>query len=68
MITPYNPQHIEVVEQNNQTILEAAREMFHDQDLLMHLRAEESRTGVYVENLTPHQVLKNKNLEEDFSG
>ena len=44
------------------------RDMLHDQDLPMHLWAEASRTMVYVQNRTPHRVLKNKTPEEVFSG
>ena len=43
------------------------REMLHDQDLPMHLWAEVARIVVYVQNPTPHRVLKNKTLEEVFS-
>ena len=64
--TPYNPQQNGVVEWNNRTIMEAAREMLHDQDLPMHLWAEAVRIEVYVQNHTPHRVLKNKTLEEVF--
>ena len=35
--TPYNPQQNGVVQRKNRTIMEAAREMLHDQDLPMHL-------------------------------
>ena len=48
--------------------MEAARAMLHDQDLPMHLWAEASRTSMYVQNHTPHRVLKNKTPEEVFSG
>ena len=48
--------------------MEATRAMIHDQDLPMHLWAEAARTMVYVQNRTPHRVLKNKTLEEVFSG
>ena len=48
--------------------MEATRAMLHDQDLPMHLWVEEARTTVYVQNCTPHRVLDNKTLEEDFSG
>ena len=48
--------------------MEAAKAMLHDQDLPMHLWAEGARTSVYVQNRTPHRVLDNKTLEEDFSG
>ena len=48
--------------------MEAVRGMLHDQDLPMHLWAEVARTMVYVQNCTPHRVLKNKTPEEVFSG
>ena len=48
--------------------MEAAKAMLHDQDLLMHLWAEASRTVVYVQNRTPHRVLENKTPEEVFFG
>ena len=57
-----------IAERKNRTIMEAAREMLHDQDLPMHLWAEASRTVVYVQNHTPHRVLKSKTPEEVFSG
>ena len=47
--------------------MEAAKEMFHDQDLPMHLWTEAAKIAVYVQNHTPHRVLKNKTLEEIFS-
>ena len=34
----------------------------------MQLWVEAIRTSMYVQNHTPHRVLDNKNLEEDFSG
>ena len=66
MTTPYNPQHNGVVERKNRAIMEAAREMLHDQDLPIHLWAEEARTVVYVQNHTTHRVLENKTPEEVF--
>ena len=42
--------------------------MLHDQDLPMHLWEEASKTAVYVQNCTPHRVLKNKTPEEVFFG
>ena len=48
--------------------MEAAKAMLHDQDLPMHLWEEAARTTVYVQNCTPHRVLKNKTPEEVFSG
>ena len=46
--TPYNPQPNEIAERKNRIIMEAARDMVHDQDLHMHLWAEASRTVVYL--------------------
>ena len=48
--------------------MEATRAMLHDQDLPMHLWAEDARTTVYVQNRTPHRVLENKTSKEVFSG
>ena len=46
--------------------MEAVKAMLHDQDLPMHLWTKASRIVVYVQNRTPHRVLKNKTLEEVF--
>ena len=46
--------------------MESTRAMLHDQDLPMHLWAEAARTGMYVQNRTPHRVLKNNTPEEVF--
>ena len=67
MSTPYNPQQNGIAERKNRTIMEAARDMLHDQDISMHLWVEASRTTVYVQNHTPHRVLENKTPEEVFS-
>ena len=48
-------------------IMEAARAMLHDQDIPMHLWAEDAKTLVYVHNHTPHRVLEKKTPEEVFS-
>ena len=68
LTTPYNPKQNGVAERKNRTIIEVARAMLHDQDLPMHLWEEASRTTMYVQNHTPHRVLKNKTLKEVFSG
>ena len=67
MSTPYSPQQNGVAEWKNRTIMEAAKEMLHDQDLPMHIWAEAARTVMYVQNRTPHRVLENKTPEEVFS-
>ena len=47
--------------------MEVARAMLHDQDIPMHLWEEASRTAMYLQNRTPHKLLKKKTLEEVFS-
>ena len=47
--------------------MEPAKAMLHNQDILIHLWEEATRTIVYVQNHTPHRVLENKTMEEDFS-
>ena len=46
--------------------MEVAKAMLHDQDLPMHIWMEAARTAVYVQNHTPHRVLKNTTPEEVF--
>ena len=41
--------------------------MIHDQNLPMILWAEASTTTVYVQNKSPHQILKNITPEEAFT-
>ena len=50
LTTPYNPQQNGVAEINNRTIRKGVNTMIYDQDLPMHLWAEEARTIVYVHN------------------
>ena len=57
-----------IAERKNRTIMEAARAMIHVQDLPMHIWAEAARTTMYVQNHTPHRVIKNKTPKEVFSG
>ena len=42
--------------------------MIHDQNLPMFLWAKTSMTIVYVQNMSPHKILKNMILEEAFTG
>jgi hypothetical protein len=52
----------------NRTIIEAIKAMIHDQSLPMILWAEACMTAVYVQNRSPHQILKNITPEEAFTG
>ena len=47
-------------------IMEAARAMLNDQDLPIHLWVEAARIAMYVQNCTPHKVLKNKTPKKVF--
>jgi hypothetical protein len=63
---PYNPQQNGVAERKNETIIEATKAMIHDQSLPMTLWAEACMI-VYVQNCSPHQILKNITPEEAFT-
>jgi transposase InsO family protein len=65
---PYNPQQNGVAERKNRSIIEATKAMIHDQNLPMILWAKASMTAVYVQNRSPHKILKNMTLEEAFTG
>jgi hypothetical protein len=65
---PYNPQQNGVVERKNRKICEAAKAMMFDQDLPNSLWAEATSTVVYIQNMCPHAILKDKTPEEVFSG
>jgi hypothetical protein len=42
--------------------------MLHDQDLPMMLWVEACNTTIYVQNKSPHRILKEKTTEEAFTG
>jgi hypothetical protein len=48
--------------------MEEVKAMIHDKHLPMHLWAEETRTVVYVEKISPHRALGKKTSEEMFKG
>ena len=66
-IVPYNPQQNGVGERKNRSIVEATKVMIHDQNLPMIMWAEASMTIVYVQNKSPHKILKNMTPEEAFT-
>jgi hypothetical protein len=65
---PYNPRQNGVAERKNRTIIEETKAMIHDKILPMILWEEASMKIVYVQNMSPHQILKNMTPEEDFTG
>jgi transposase InsO family protein len=67
-IISYNPQHNGIAERKNITIVEETKAMIHDHNIPMIPWAEESMTIVYVQNMSPHQILKKMTLKEAFIG
>jgi len=68
LVVPYNTPQNGVNERKNRTIVEASKEMIHDEDLPMFLWGEASKTIVYVQNRSPHQILESKTFEKVFKG
>jgi hypothetical protein len=68
LIVPYNPQQNGFVERKNRTICEAVKAMMFDQDLPNLLWAKATSTAMYIQNMYPHAILKDKTLEEVFLG
>jgi hypothetical protein len=65
---PYNPHQNGVAKRKNRIICEAVKVMMFDQYLQNYLWAEATSTAVYIHNRCPHAILKDKCLEEVFSG
>jgi hypothetical protein len=65
---PYNPQKNRVAERKNRAISEAMKAMMFDQDLPNSLWEEATTIVVYIQKKCPHAILKEKTLEEVFSG
>jgi hypothetical protein len=65
---PYNPQQNGVSKRKKKTICEAAKVMMFEQDLPNSLRAEATSTVMYIQNMFPHSILKDKTLEQVFLG
>lgn len=66
--TPYNSEQNGVAERKNRTIVEVARAMMYDQDMLKFLWAEACNIIVYVQNKTPHRALGKVTPEKVFTG
>jgi transposase InsO family protein len=67
LIVPHNPQQNGVAERKNRSIEESVKAMMNDQNLSMFLWGEAAMTVVYVQNRSPHRILKNMTPEEAFS-
>lgn len=65
--TAYNPQQNGVSERKNKAIVGAARAMIHDQGLPLFLWVEACNIVVYLQNRSPHSILKNMTPEEAFT-
>jgi hypothetical protein len=67
LMVPCNPQQNGVAERKNRAIVGVARAMLYDQDLPKFLWAEACSTAVYIQNMSPHKVLRKLTLEEAFT-
>jgi hypothetical protein len=56
-----------VAERKNRSIEECVKEMMNDQNLSMFLWGEATMKVVYIQNRSPHRILKNMTSEEAFS-
>jgi hypothetical protein len=68
LIVPHNPQQNRVVERKNRSIEETVKALLNYQVLSMSLWGEATMTTIYVQNISPHRILKDMTPEEDFSG
>jgi hypothetical protein len=68
LTVPHNPQQNGVAERKNISIEETVKSLLNDQGLSMFLWGEATMTTMYVQNISPHHILKNMTPEEAFSG
>jgi hypothetical protein len=68
LIFPHNPQQNGVAERKNRSIEETVKELMNDQGLSMYLWGEAAKTTIYVQNISPHRILKDMTPEEGFLG
>jgi transposase InsO family protein len=68
MIVPHNPQQNGVAKRKKRSIEETVKALLNDQDLSMFLWGEAVMTAIYVQNRSPHCILKDMTPEEAFSG
>jgi hypothetical protein len=68
LIVPHNPQQNGVAERKNRSIEETVKALLNDQGLSMFLWGEAAMTAIYVQNRSPHRILKDMTPEKAFSG
>jgi hypothetical protein len=68
LTVPYNPQQNDVAERKNRSIEETIKSLLNDQGRSMFLWGEATMTTIYVQNRSPHRILKDMKPEEAFSG
>jgi predicted RNA-binding protein YlxR (DUF448 family) len=68
LIVTHNPQQNGVAERKNRSIEETVKALLNDQDLSMFLWGEAAMTAIYVQNRSPHHILKDMTPEEAFLG
>jgi hypothetical protein len=68
LIVPHNPQQIGVAERKNRSIEETVKKLMNAQGLSRYLWGEEAMTTIYVQNRSPHHILKDMTPKEAFSG
>jgi hypothetical protein len=68
LTVPHNPQQNGVAERKNRSIEETVKALLNDQGLSMFLWGEAAMTTIYVQNRSPHCILKDMTPEEDFLG
>jgi hypothetical protein len=68
LTVPHNPQKNGVAERKNRSIEETVKALLNDQGLSMFLWREATMTTIYVQNRSPHRILKDMTPEEAFSG
>jgi hypothetical protein len=64
---PHNPQQNGVAERKNRTIEETMKALLNDQGISMFLWGEVAMTTIYIQNRSPHHILKDMTPEESFS-
>jgi transposase InsO family protein len=66
-IVPHNPQQNGIAERKNISIEKTMKALLNDRGLSMYLWGEAAMTAIYVQNRSPHCILKDMTQEEAFS-